>query len=224
MNNGKSSLLSLFRMNISSQLQSFSFNNNTFKVVVPDTIALQQWYANNLQSHPDTAFPYWGKIWPAAKALCSYISHHAELLQNKEVLELAAGTGLPSLLSAFYAKHVCCSDYNADAVAFMNASIKENNLQNISACALDWNNLPQDLTADVLLLSDINYDPGSFKTLYNVLLRFLNNNSTVLLSTPQRLMAKPFIEQLLPFCKQQEEILITDDEHETMCSVFLLKI
>lgn len=210
-------------MTIQCHLQTFSFNQNNANVFVPDEKALQQWHKNEINKNPTAVFPYWGKIWPAAKALCTFLSRYFELIEEKKVVELAAGLGLPSLFSSLYAKEVMCSDYVPEAVEIMKESIKENKLQNMSACALDWNNLPQDLTADVLLLSDINYDPESFKTLYNVLLRFLNNNSTVLLSTPQRLMAKPFIEQLLPFCKQQEEVMITDDEHETMCSVFLLK-
>ncbi len=191
--------------------------------MVPDENILQQWYKNEANKNPSAVFPYWGKVWPAAKAVCSFIAEHPHMVENKKVVELAAGLGMPSLLAASFAKEVTCSDYATEAVEVMDASIKENMLQNISASVLDWNHLPEDLTADVLLLSDINYEPESFKTLYNVLLRFLNNNTTVLLSTPQRLMAKPFIEQLLPFCKQQEEVLITDDETETMCSVFVLQ-
>lgn len=210
-------------MNISRNLQTFSFSNHSIKVVVPDVDSLQQWYAKEVVTIGTADFPYWGKIWPAAKALCSFINNHTELFKDKQVLELAAGVGLPSLLSAFFAKEVCCSDYNADAVTFINESIMENKLQNISARIIDWNHLPPGLTADILLLSDINYEPGSFETLFKVLIQFLNNNATVLLSTPQRLMAKPFIEQVLPFCKQQEEVLIKTEDDETMCSVFMLK-
>lgn len=223
MNKESPSFRSLFCMNISRNLQTFSFSNHSIKVVVPDADSLQQWYAKKVEAKGAADFPYWGKIWPAANALCSFISNHTELLKDKQVLELAAGVGLPSLLSAFYAKEVCCSDYNADAVTFINESILENKLQNISARVIDWNHLAPGLTADVLLVSDINYEPGSFETLFKVLIQFLNSNTTILLSTPQRLMAKPFIEQLLPFCKQQEEVLIKTEDDETMCSVFLLK-
>ena len=73
---------------------------------------------------------------------------------------------------------------------------------------LDWNYLPPSLRADTLLISDVNYDPIAFETLYAVLKKFLANKAVIILSTPQRLMAKPFIERLLPFCIMRETKMI----------------
>jgi hypothetical protein len=36
--------------------------------------------------------------------------------------------------------------------------------------------------------------------------QFLKNGSTIILSTPQRIMAKEFIEAVFPYCVQQQEI------------------
>ena len=96
-------------------------------------------------------------------------------------------------------------------------------LSNVACRVLDWNHLPDDLMADVLLLSDINYDPEQFAVLHQVLQRFLRQGTVILLATPQRLMAKPFIEKLLPFCREQYEMTIYHLQQHTPVSILLLQ-
>ena len=38
------------------------------------------------------------QIWPSSIALCMYLMQHPEIVENKSVLELGAGCGLPSVL------------------------------------------------------------------------------------------------------------------------------
>ncbi|MBN8676533.1 MAG: hypothetical protein J0L56_20585 [Chitinophagales bacterium] len=58
-----------------------------------------------------------------------------------------------------------------------------------------------------------------------MLLQFLQAGTTILLSTPQRLMAKSFIDKLLPFCVEQEEYSISINQYEqpALVSVLVLK-
>ncbi len=105
----------------------------------------------------------------------------------------------------------------------MQQSIQENKLENIDAMLIDWNHMPNDLSVDVLLLSDINYEPQTFETLFNVVISFLEKGTTILLSTPQRLMAKPFIDRLLPYTKLWEEKTITTVKPVVTCSVYVLQ-
>jgi predicted nicotinamide N-methyase len=101
----------------------------------------------------------------------------------------------------------------------MSKTVQHLQLTNVTCELLDWNHLPEDLTVDVLLLSDINYDPEQFEQLYQVLQRFIQQGTIIILTTPQRLMAKPFIEKLLPLCKQQYEMAVDD----TSISLLLLQ-
>jgi predicted nicotinamide N-methyase len=138
------------------------------------------------------------------------------------VLELAAGLGLPGILAAQIASEVTISDYVPEAVELMQSSAMLNQCTNVHCRLLNWYELPTDLKAEVLLLSDINYEASAFEVLYHVLIDFLARGSTILLSSPQRLMAKPFIERLLPYCVKQHEELITLDEEQTYISVLVL--
>jgi predicted nicotinamide N-methyase len=205
------------------QLQHLQRPGYVIDLFIPDAQEVQENYFTQKQVQAQVPFPHWTKLWPAALAMADFIHQHPQLVQHKNVLELAAGLGLPSFIAARYAKTVCCSDYLEEAVATMARSVQHLQLSNVTCRRLDWNHLPAALAADVLLLSDINYDPGQFDQLYQVLQRFLQQGTLVLLVTPQRLMAKPFIEKLLPFCRQQVEISVYHQQQHTPVSLLVLE-
>jgi len=185
----------------------YSFTSNSYRLYTPDTTDLQQaWKNGHLKD-----FPYWGKCWPAAIALSSFIEKNTTLVQNKTVLELAAGLGLPSLVAARYAKQVICSDYLPEPLSFVQMSAVENGISNIETRIINWHHIPQDLLADVVLLSDVNYDPASFEVLDQLLSFFLEQGSFIILSTPQRIMAKSFVEKWMPLITIQEEFILEDE-------------
>jgi hypothetical protein len=51
---------------------------------------------------------------------------------------------------------------------------------------------------------------------------FLFKGTTVLLSTPQRLLAKEFIAPLLAYCEQQEEVVVLHKGNEVAITVLVL--
>jgi predicted nicotinamide N-methyase len=209
-------------MDWESKLETFSFGEYQVQLLVPLQEEIREHYRLQKEIDDLVSFPYWAQVWPASKALCSFISNYPQLLKQKRVLELAAGLGLPSLLATQLASSVSCSDNHVDAVAQMQHVIDTLRLQNIDCFQLDWSEANINLSADVVLLSDINYDPSQFELLYRLIVTFLTEGSTVLLSTPQRLMAKSFIQQLLPFCIHQEEYAIGVSEEIVYCSVMVL--
>lgn len=185
------------------------------KLILPEPASLQKaWEEKQLKD-----FPFWGKCWPAAIALSSFITHHSKLIEDKLVLELAAGLALPSLIAANFAKQVITSDYLPEPLSFVNESIRKNNISRIETRMINWQDIPGDLSADVLLLSDINYDPNTFEVLDQLLGHFLEKGTLIILSTPQRIIAKSFIDKWLSFQVMQEEFV---DEEGVHVTVFVL--
>ncbi|MDF2192128.1 methyltransferase [Paraflavitalea sp. CAU 1676] len=210
-------------MAVSLELQRLERPGYTIDLYVPNAQEVQNDYLRQTQLQAGVPFPHWTKLWPAALALADFIHQHPEWVAEKQVLELAAGLGLPSFVAARRAKAVCCSDYLEETVVAMERSAQHLQLSNVTARLLDWNHLPDDLHPDVLLLSDINYDPDQFDRLFLVLQRFLGQGTTILLTTPQRLMAKPFIEKLLPWCRRQEEMVVDYLQQRTAVSLLVLR-
>lgn len=207
-------------MNNVHTLQNFSFGEIKVQLFVPDISFVKQRYEVEKAKGATNGFPYWAKVWPAAIAMSSFLTEHSSFIQHKKVLELAAGLGLPSIVAASMAKEVCCSDYLQDAIDVIEQSVAVNNIHNVQCRLLNWHHLPNDLTADVLLLSDVNYEQEEFDVLYNVLQLFIKKGTTIILTTPQRLIAKSFISRLLNWVVYQQEMKVDDS---TYISALVLK-
>lgn len=205
------------------RLLPFSFGALSIRIWVPAPDDVKQTYEAAQTGSSPVPAPYWARVWPAAIALCRFIAAHPELVEGKRVLELAAGLGLPGLIASKLAREVIISDYIDEAVALMEASVVANGLRHVTCRKIDWSDLPADLETDVLLLSDINYDPASFDVLFQVLMRFLKQGTTILLTTPQRLMARPFIGRLLPYCMVQQELEVALDDEQAFITVLVLR-
>jgi predicted nicotinamide N-methyase len=113
--------------------------------------------------------------------------------------------GLPSLYASRFASSIICSDYDSNAVTFIKDNIGLNHIGNMVSEQIDWTQMPAELEWEVLLMSDVNYDPADFEVLFPLLKSFLTMGKTILLSTPQRLVGKSFITALLPYCITNEE-------------------
>jgi predicted nicotinamide N-methyase len=206
-----------------TQLQRVQIGKHLYEIYVPDLKSVQEDYYKQKTESKTTPFPYWAKLWPAAIALSEFIDEHKELVEEKNVLELAAGLGLPSLVAARFAKTVCCSDYIRDVLTIVEETIKHNALSNMYCRLIDWNRLPPTPSPDVLLLSDINYDESNFEVVQNLIIEFIKHGTKVLLSTPQRLVAKSFIEALLPLCSSQDVKEIWDGHQKVFISILVFK-
>ncbi len=195
-------------------LENIRLTNTSIELYVPEPTHVKALYQSQIKLDACTPFPYWSQVWPAAIALANFIEKHPYYIKNKTVLELAAGLGLPSLVAARVAKSVYCTDYLPDAITVIEQSVEHHQLKNVFCSLLDWNNMPSSFPhAEVVLMSDINYNPTDFDILYSVLKTFLQQGSILILTTPQRLLAKPFIEKLMTWCQLKEEMEV---EHKSM--------
>jgi predicted nicotinamide N-methyase len=182
-----------------SRLTTCNLDTCSIPLYQPDPEAIT---AAFLKAGGNTTSPYWARVWPASLALCRALERHPEWVRHQTVLELAAGLGLPSLLTARWAKSVHCTDAAAEALPYMEASVQANVLSNVTCARLHW----QDaliIPCDVVLMSDVNYEPAVFDELYGIINGFLQKETAVILSSPQRITARAFFERLLPFCRER---------------------
>jgi predicted nicotinamide N-methyase len=202
---------------LETTIVNYKFGPHTIQLCEPAAPAVaQHWQAN-----PGAQPPYWARVWPASVGLCQWLASHPQYVRNKRVMELGAGLAMPSLLAAHWAKSVFCTDVTRDILPYVEKSIALNGLQNITCGCYDWA-APLSPLPDVLLLSDVNYDPARFDALYKQLRQWWQQGAVICLSTPQRLLAKPFIEKLLPMCTQQFTEVVEQDGETAWISVLVL--
>jgi predicted nicotinamide N-methyase len=171
-------------------------------IFIPDSESMKKHYEELRAIDSNTPFPFWGKIWPAAKALSVFLSDSPEFIQSKTVLEIGAGIGLPSFLIANKVNEIMITDHSMDAIDLIQQNIDHLKLKNATAFYLDWNNLSDNIKADTVLLSDINYDPTQMDQLVILINHFLEANSNIIISTPERITATLFGKAIQPYIKE----------------------
>jgi predicted nicotinamide N-methyase len=191
-------------------------------IYIPDYEQVKEIYTSLLNLDPSTPFPFWAKLWPSSIALLDVLEAHPHLIQNKHVLEIGAGIGLPSLMMAGVAKSIQISDYDKEAVALLQKNIEHLQIQNAEALQLDWNAIPENIQPDVVLLSDVNYDPAQFDVLIHLIEKFMRQGSTIILSTPQRIMASPFVLKLELYIKERYEAFADENGIQKEISILVL--
>lgn len=169
---------------------------------VPVSELVKTTYDHLLAVDKSIRFPFWAKIWASSRAMTLFLDSEPTWIQSKRVLELGAGIGLPSFKLAHHTMEMTISDHDAEAVELLEKNIEFLGLKHAKARCLDWNDFPEDITADTLLLSDINYDPSQFKPLLNLILKFIDSGSVVIIATPERITASPFAMELKPFIQR----------------------
>ena len=191
-------------------------------IYIPDYEQVKQVYASLIKIEPNTPFPFWAKLWPSSIALVNVLENNPDWIRDKHVLELGAGIGLPSLMLAGVAKSIQVSDYADEAVELLQKNIAHLNLMNVQALQLDWNHLPISIHHDVLILSDVNYDPSQFDTLIQIITSKILDGCTILLSTPQRIMASPFVQALEAYIQTTYVEVIYENETSVEISILVL--
>jgi predicted nicotinamide N-methyase len=203
---------------IAADLQEFKLGNQILKIWVPNFQALQA--SHQLNAYGDA--PFWGRAWPSALAMIQYLEANPAYIKDKKLVEIAAGLGLPAFYASQFASETIVSDYAEDAVQWMEKNIELNQLDNIAAKQINWHQLPTDLQADTLLLCDVNYDPNQFHALLKMIHLFLAKGTTILLTTPQRLVGRSFISSFLEHVVINEVLEIQQDEKLHLINVLVL--
>ena len=78
------------------------------------------------------------------------------------------------------------------------------------------------MNPDVVLLSDVNYDPTQFDVLIHLIDKFILQGSTIILSTPQRIIASPFVQKLQAYIKDRYEGLVDENGFNQEISILVL--
>ncbi len=195
---------------------------NGLQLYVPDPDQVKPTYEHLVATNPAAAFPFWARIWPSSLALTAFLQREPHWIASKHVLEIGAGIGLPSFSINSAAQSLVISDHSEEAVALMEKNIQSLGLRHAKAIYLDWNDFPSDLSADTVLLSDINYDPEQFDALLNLIQLLLDKGITIVIATPERISAVSFAVQLEPYVTRSVLETVTTGNQTIDIRIFVL--
>ena len=186
--------------------------HDDLSIYIPDYEQVRIIYESLIKTDPTAPFPFWAKLWPSSTAIIQYLKANPDWVIGKNVLEIGAGLGLPSFLIADIAKTIQVSDYAPEAIELMETNIQQLPFTNIQAIQLDWNHVPDAIQPEIVLLSDVNYNPDEFDNLIALIKRFIEQGAVVILSTPQRIMASPFVNALQALIHHTQVELVEENE------------
>ncbi|WP_018789341.1 class I SAM-dependent methyltransferase [Salinispora arenicola] len=129
--------------------------------------------------------PYWASVWPGGQALARHLLDHPDLVANRRVLDLAAGSGVVAVAAALAgAAHVVAADTDPYAAAAVTVNARANGVRIV---ATDRDLLDGTLTGlDLLVAGDVLYDQGTAARMLPFLLRAASAGIDVLVGEPGR--------------------------------------
>ncbi len=144
----------------------------------------------------DERIPYWAELWPSAFGLSQFLVTRAVVKPGMQVLELGCGLGLPGIVAAKLGARVTLSDYLPEALDFARMNWVKNLAEPPQTVCLDWRKPDPAYQSDLVVASDITYEARFFEALPNAFRTLCRPAGVVLLSDPQRSIARPFFDNL----------------------------
>jgi predicted nicotinamide N-methyase len=139
--------------------------------------------------------PYWASLWPSAVALARDLSWRR--LRGARTLELGCGLGVPGIAAARAGGRVTASDWSPEAVAATreNAELNGVSLEALVCSWADPGPLVERGPWDLLLASDVLYEPRNGEQLLELLPALLGERTELLLADPDRPPSADFLER-----------------------------
>ncbi|NDD90985.1 hypothetical protein EBZ37_02730 [bacterium] len=118
----------------------------------------------------DALCPYFGVIWPSARALAELVDHSLiaglQKTLDTKILELGCGLAMPSLVSAKKGAQAWATDFHPQVERFLVMNREKNQAASLRYVDWDWRSLPKlpsELRpiwgkADWVIASDVLYD------------------------------------------------------------------
>jgi predicted nicotinamide N-methyase len=127
-----------------------------------------------------------GVLWDSAHVLAHLMARYA--IDGRRVLEVGSGLGLASLVLNRRRADITATDYHPDAGAFMAENTKLNDDPPIPFHRVSWADAPDARLAqfDLLIASDVLYEPGQAKPFAAFLLRHAKAECEIILVDANR--------------------------------------
>ncbi len=169
---------------------------------------------NGNESELERLCPYFGVVWPAARALADALFEEASRreatkLSGLKILEIGCGLALPSLVAAKLGAQILATDYHPMVPRFLNANLELNQISTIEYLELDWGSESDETQKklesitgtdwDLIIGSDILYERFHASQLFSLFEKILTQtkrSNLIWITDPARPYLQAFIDHL----------------------------
>src|SRR5262245_27443496 len=159
--------------------------------------------------------PYFGVVWPAARALANELARRGRGLAQKSVLELGCGLALPALVAVKLGARVTATDLHPDVPAFLARNLALNGLAPDALRYLehDWCASGAALGRhEFVVASDVLYEQAHPAPVARALAARVAPEGRILLADPGRAYLQACLDELdrLGFRPETEVVTVSD--------------
>lgn len=141
--------------------------------------------------------PYFGTVWPSARALAQAIHERRAEFEGKRVLELGCGLAVPGLLAAKLGAHVIATDFHPEVPRFLERNLLLNAIDRLEYKRIDWAaEFPALGGFDWIIGSDVLYEREHAIRLSEVTAHFMKPGVRALIADPARPYLQAFVDEM----------------------------
>jgi predicted nicotinamide N-methyase len=179
------------------------------------------------ETHEDVAderIPYWADLWPSALALATEVLDSPYVKSGTRVLEIGCGLALPGIAAGMKGAKVLMTDYLSEPLDFACINWKMNLPTAPQTRLMDWRFPDPHDAVEVILASDVAYEKRSFEFLLHAFRTLLVPGGHVIMSEPNRMMARDFFKNLPSegFSFERKEVRVPLNGRNNTVSVYLI--
>jgi len=177
--------------------------------------------------------PYFGVVWPSARALAGELARRGDELRERSLLELGCGLAVPAMVAARLGARVTITDLHPDVPEFLARNLPRNGFTaaDIAYRELDWRSGGLGARFDWVVGSDILYDAAHPEPVARALAAHLAPGGRILLADPARAYLQACLDALraLGFQARIEVVPVRDPSLDragdaTTREVFLIEL
>jgi 2-polyprenyl-3-methyl-5-hydroxy-6-metoxy-1,4-benzoquinol methylase len=171
----------------------FNIYNDTYIIINDGKLYIDDIIIN---LYKDTKY-IGGSFWLSSIAmLLIFQKYDKKYFENKKILELGCGLGLPSIYLSKYSNNITASDNNIDIIL---NSINYNDISNIKTIFIDWDKINIcNNKYDIIIICDCIYKEN-YNNILNAIKNLLTDNGKIFIINPERLHWDDFVYGLLEY-------------------------
>jgi predicted nicotinamide N-methyase len=169
--------------------------------------------------------PYFGTVWPSARALAETIFERRLDFAGKRILEVGCGLAIPSLVAAKLGAQVVATDFHPEVPRFLESNLAINQVESVRYEHIDWSKGFPDLGEfDWVMGSDVLYERQHALLLAQVVNHYMDAGmSRAMIADPARPYLQTFVDEMTRLGATHRTSIRAAADHPVPKDVFVVE-
>lgn len=168
--------------------------------------------------------PYFGTVWPSARALAQTIFEKRDQFAGKRILEVGCGLAIPSIVASKLGAEVVATDFHPEVPRFLEANLKINQASLVRYERIDWSKgFPELGRFDWVIGSDVLYERQHALLLAQVVHHYIGGGGG-LIADPARPYLQTFVDEMTHLGVRHQTSVRTAEDRPVPKDIFIVEL